>query len=137
MTIEREAKQITPSVLFLQEFPWREPPLTAHFSSVKNLDAAAWQRPAPSYAVTTSCAFAYQKSETRVMNVAYAVLAKHSIKPIARIHDAFVVRQKLTINLRSEIIEEMKDQMFNDHWYIRGTELTKYVFNLEKFWDKK
>ena len=82
-------------------------------------------------------AFAYQKSETRVMNVAYAVLAKHSIKPIARIHDAFVVRQKLTINLRSEIIEEMKDQMFNDHWYIRGTELTKYVFNLEKFWDKK
>ena len=58
MTIEREAKQITPSVLFLQEFPWREPPLTAHFSSVKNLDAAAWQRPAPSYAVTTSCAFA-------------------------------------------------------------------------------
>ena len=82
-------------------------------------------------------AFAYQKSETRVMNVAYAVLAKHSIKPIARIHDAFVVRQKLTIDLRSEIIEEMKDQMFNDHWYIRGTELTKYVFNLEKFWDEK
>jgi hypothetical protein len=73
-------------------------------------------------------AYAYQKSEARVMNVAYEVLAKHNIKPIARIHDAFVVRQKLTIDLRSEIIEEMKDQMFNDHWNIRGTELKRYVY---------
>jgi hypothetical protein len=79
-------------------------------------------------------AFAYQKSETRVMNVAYAVLAKHRIKPIARIHDAFVVRQRLTIDLRSEIIEEMKDQTSNDHWKLTRTELKKYIFNHDKFW---
>jgi hypothetical protein len=81
-------------------------------------------RPSKSKAV----AFAYQKSETWVMNVAYAVLAKHKIKPIARIHDAFVVRHKLTIDLRSEIIEEMKDQTSNDHWKLTRTELKKYVF---------
>lgn len=86
-------------------------------------------RPSKSKAV----AFAYQKSETRVMNVAYAVLAKHGIKPIARIHDAFVVRQKLTINLRSEIMEEMKDQTSNDHWKLTRTELKKYIFSHDKF----
>jgi hypothetical protein len=78
-------------------------------------------------------AFAYQKSETRVMNVAYAVLAKHKIKPIARIHDAFVVRHKLSIDLRSEIVEEMKDQTSNDHWKLTRTELKKYIFNHDKF----
>jgi hypothetical protein len=75
-------------------------------------------------------AYAYQKSETRVMNVAYEVLAKHRIKPIARIHDAFVVRHKLSIDLRSEIIEEMKDQMFNDHWKIIPKHLDRYQLNL-------
>ena len=90
-------------------------------------------RPSKSKAV----AFAYQKSETLVMNVAYAVLAKHRIQPIARIHDAFVVRHKLPIDLRSEIIEEMKDQMLNDYWHIRGRELTQYVFNKDKFGGEK
>jgi hypothetical protein len=90
-------------------------------------------RPSKSKAV----AFAYQKSETLVMNVAYAVLAKHRIQPIARIHDAFVVRHKLPIDLRSEIIEEMKDQMLNDYWHIRGRELTQYVFNQDKFGGEK
>jgi hypothetical protein len=75
-------------------------------------------------------AFAYQKSETRVMNVAYEVLAKHRIKPIARIHDAFVVRHKLSIDLRSEIIEEMKDQTLNNHWKIIPKHLDRYNFNL-------
>lgn len=74
-------------------------------------------------------AYAYQKSETRVMNVAYEVLAKHNIKPIARIHDAFVVRQKLSIDLRSEIIEEMKDQTSNDYWQLKSTELKRYALS--------
>ena len=83
-------------------------------------------RPSKSKAV----AFAYQKSETLVMNVAYAVLAKHGIKPIARIHDAFVVRHRLLIDMRSEIIEEMKDQMLNNHWRIVPKQLDRYHFNL-------
>ena len=73
-------------------------------------------------------AYAYQKSETRVMDVAYRVLEKNNIKPIARIHDAFVVRHKLTIDLRSEIVEEMKSQMINDHWSLRSKKLCGFVF---------
>jgi hypothetical protein len=71
-------------------------------------------------------AFMYQKSETLIMSLAYAVLAKHGIKPIARIHDAFIVRRKLSINLRSEIIEEMKDQTSNKHWAIKASKLESF-----------
>ena len=73
-------------------------------------------------------AYAYQKSETRVMDVAYRVLAKHNIKPIARIHDAFVVRHKLTIDLRSEIVEEIKDSTSNSQWRIKTNKLDSYKF---------
>ena len=39
---------------FLQEFSSRKTLSSAHFSSVKNLDAVQSQRPGPSYAVATS-----------------------------------------------------------------------------------
>ncbi len=68
-------------------------------------------------------AYMYQKSETNVMDVAYRVLDKHGIKPIARIHDAFVVRNKLSIDLRSEIMFEMRDSTHNAHWSLKPTKL--------------
>ena len=73
-------------------------------------------------------AFAYQQSESLVMDVAYRVLDKRGIKPIARIHDAFVVRHKLSSDLRSEIVEEIKDFSKNHHWKIKPTKLQKFVF---------
>jgi hypothetical protein len=73
-------------------------------------------------------AYAYQQSESRVMDVAYRVLDKRGIKPIARIHDAFVVRHKLSSDLRSEIVEEIKDFSKNHHWKIKPTKLQKFVF---------
>jgi hypothetical protein len=75
-------------------------------------------------------AYMYQKSETQIMSIAYAVLKKNGIKPIARIHDAFIVRHKLTIDLRSEVIEEMKGQTRNNHWKIVPNRLVGYQFNL-------
>lgn len=75
-------------------------------------------------------AYMYQKSETLLMSLAYAVLEKNGIKPIARIHDAFIVRRRLSINLRSEIIEEMKDQTSNKHWKVVQTQLEKYRFEM-------
>lgn len=68
-------------------------------------------------------AYMYQKSEANVMDVAYRVLDKHGIKPIARIHDAFVVRNKLPIDLRSEIMLEMRDSTHNSHWKIKQNKL--------------
>jgi hypothetical protein len=73
-------------------------------------------------------AYLYQNSETQIMNVAYAVLEKNGIKPIARIHDAFIVRHKISIDLRSEIIEKMKEISSNTHWKLKPSELKKFVF---------
>lgn len=73
-------------------------------------------------------AYMYQMSETQIMNIAYAVLEKNGIKPIARIHDAFIVRHKISIDLRSEIIEEMKDVSTNTHWKLKSSEFQKFVF---------
>jgi hypothetical protein len=82
-------------------------------------------------------AFLYQHAEAQLMNIAIDVLAQHGIKPIARIHDAFVVRHKLSIDLRSEIMEEMKDQTSNVHWKLKSSELKKYIYNQDKFGGKK
>jgi hypothetical protein len=75
-------------------------------------------------------AYMYQKSETLIMNVAYAVLEKNSIKPIARIHDAFVVRHKLSGDVQSEIIEEMKDQTSNKNWRLKSQFLNGFAFHV-------
>jgi hypothetical protein len=82
-------------------------------------------------------AYLYQHAEAQIMKTAIDVLAQHGIKPIAQIHDAFVVRHKLSIDLRSEIMEEMKDQTSNVHWKLKSSELKKYIYNQDKFGVKK
>lgn len=77
-------------------------------------------------------AFLYQKSETEIMRVAYKVLAKNGIKPIACIHDAFIVRHKLSIDLRSEIVEEMKYFTKNNYWKIFERQLKGYKFQSDR-----
>jgi hypothetical protein len=68
-------------------------------------------------------AYLYQHSETQAMNVARAVLAKYGISPIANIHDAFVVRHKLSVDVQHEIISEMQAHMQNPYFSIKGTKL--------------
>jgi hypothetical protein len=82
-------------------------------------------------------AYLYQHAEAQVMKTAIDVLAQHGIKPIALIHDAFVVRHKLSIDLRSEIMEEIKDQTSNVHWKLKSSELKKYSYNQDEFGVKK
>ena len=76
-------------------------------------------------------AYMYQKSETQITNVACAILEKNGIKPIARIHDAFIVRHKLSIDLRSELVEQIKGLTSNSHWKIVAKQLRGYGFNLK------
>jgi hypothetical protein len=68
-------------------------------------------------------AYLYQHQETEAMNVAKAVLKKYGIEPIANIHDAFIVKYRLSINVVHEIIYEMRAQMQNPYFSIKGTKL--------------
>ena len=73
-------------------------------------------------------AYMYQRSETIVMDIARSVLAKHGITPIACIHDAFVVRHRLALRVRDEVICEMRSQTRNSYWAIKGTRLQGFSF---------
>ncbi len=68
-------------------------------------------------------AYLYQHSETLAMNVARRVLNKYGISPIANIHDAFIVRYKLSVDVQHEIIGEMQAQMQNPYFSIKGSRL--------------
>ena len=81
-------------------------------------------RPSRSKAV----AYLYQHQETRAMDIARAVLEKNGIAPIANIHDAFIVKNKLSFNVLHEIILEMRWQMGNDYFSIKGSRLDGFVF---------
>jgi hypothetical protein len=77
------------------------------------------KRPSKSKAV----AYMYQHSETQVMNVARTTLAKHGIKTIANIHDAFVVRKKLSSYVRDDVLYEMQTQTNNKYWRFKAEQL--------------
>ena len=82
------------------------------------------QNPSKSRAV----AYLYQHSETLAMNVARRVLAKYGILPIANIHDAFIVRYKLSVDVQHEIISEMQTEMQNPYFSIKGSKLKAFNF---------
>ena len=76
-------------------------------------------RPSRSKAV----AYLYQHQETMAMNVARGVLTRYGITPIANIHDAFIVKHKLPVDIKHEIICEMRSQMGNKLFLINGDRL--------------
>jgi hypothetical protein len=109
---------------FIQEQAWFDDYLStgllAHDPELYFSDLlSAGKRPSRSKAV----AYLYQQSETRVMDVARMTLAKHGIKPIANIHDAFIVRNKLSINVRDEMLFAMQDSTRNEFWRFKVEKL--------------
>jgi hypothetical protein len=73
-------------------------------------------------------AFLYQHAESQVMKTAIDVLAQHGIKPIAQIHDAFITRNKLSMNQRDEIRHAMRSSTQNNFWSIKQTKLEGYRY---------
>ena len=80
------------------------------------------KRPSRSKAV----AYLYQHQETEAMNIARAVLGKHGIKPIANIHDAFIVHRKLSISVLHEIIYAIRKGMGNELFALKGSKLVGF-----------
>jgi len=73
-------------------------------------------------------AYLYQHAESQVMKTAIDVLAQHGIKPIAQIHDAFITRNKLSMNQRDEIRHAMRSSTQNNFWSIKQTKLEGYRY---------
>lgn len=73
-------------------------------------------------------AFLYQHAEVQVMQTATDVLARHNIKPIAHIHDAFVVRNKLSVDIRDEIRFAIQSSTGNKFWSLKPTQLDGFWY---------
>jgi hypothetical protein len=73
-------------------------------------------------------AFLYQHAEAQVMQTAIDVLALHGITPIALIHDAFIVRNKLSVNQLDEIHHALRSSTQNKFWSIKPTKLEGYKY---------
>jgi hypothetical protein len=73
-------------------------------------------------------AFLYQHAEAQLMKIAIDVLAQQEIKPIAMIHDAFIVRNKLSSSRRDEIHQALRTSTQNKFWFIKPTKLERYRY---------
>jgi hypothetical protein len=62
------------------------------------------------------------------MQIAIDVLEQDGIKPIALIHDAFIVRNKLSISQRDEIHHALRSSTQNKFWSIKQTKLEGYKY---------
>lgn len=71
-------------------------------------------------------AYLYQQSETHVMNLIRALLVANDRKPIANIHDAVIVRKKLSFDLKHEIELQVREYTGNKFWALAESKLQKY-----------
>jgi len=74
-------------------------------------------------------AYLYQMHETNVMDIARKyLLEKFSISPIANIHDAIVLRKKLSSEQYFDLVDEMRFQTSNPYWSLTQKEIKRYEF---------
>ena len=71
-------------------------------------------------------AWLYQHAETIVMDVVRSELQKLNIEVIANVHDAIVVRQKLTNYQREEIEFKMREVTNIKYWRLGQTKYERY-----------
>jgi hypothetical protein len=71
-------------------------------------------------------AYLYQNNETFAMNFAYEYLKQKKISVLAKIHDAFVVRKQLPIEMRQELVEYVQEKTFNEFWKLGEKKLERW-----------
>jgi hypothetical protein len=72
-------------------------------------------------------AFLYQHEETAVMEVVRDAVAAHGKTVLAKIHDAIITKEKLGVELMSEIEQLMRDQTNNGYWRLGAKQLKRYA----------
>jgi hypothetical protein len=71
-------------------------------------------------------AYLYQHGETEVMNIVRNVAAQQGRAPIANVHDAIFFKRKLSVDAKSEIEWQMREQTGNPYWHLTASELKRF-----------
>ena len=72
-------------------------------------------------------AFLYQHEETAVMEVVRAAVVAHGKTLLASIHDTIITKEKLGVELTSEIEQLMQDETNNGYWRLSAKQLKRYA----------
>jgi hypothetical protein len=76
-------------------------------------------------------AFLYQHEETTVMNIVRDSLPATHQPPLANIHDAIILKQRLTPYEKEKIEWRMRSDTRNRYWRLGQTELKRWESNLD------
>jgi hypothetical protein len=71
-------------------------------------------------------AYLYQNAETSTMGLAYEFLKSKKIGVLAKIHDAFVVRKRLTQTMKYELEDHVRDATQNEYWRLGEKQLVRW-----------
>ena len=77
-------------------------------------------------------AFLYQHEETAVMDIVRETLAEHGKTVLANIHDAIVVKQRLSADLKHEIELRMQEQTGNPYWRLGSKQVLRWGTSLRQ-----
>lgn len=70
--------------------------------------------------------YLYQHAETQVMDFVLDYACQHGHKPIARVHDAIFFRNRLGVDLKSEIQYYLQQHTANPFWYLAPKQIKRY-----------
>ena len=99
--------------------------VTQHYPDLLKLPYLQTQSGRPSKAKVI--AFLYQHEETAVMDIVRATLAEHGTTVLANIHDAIVVRQRLSVDTKHEIELRMQQRTANPYWRLGSKQVHRWA----------
>ena len=76
-------------------------------------------------------AFLYQTFETELMDLVCNLIEEKGKCVIARIHDAVITKQKLSVDDREEILYRIREATENEYWKLNHKELKPFVYDSE------
>lgn len=77
-------------------------------------------------------AFLYQQFETELMDLVCNLIEEKGKRVIARIHDAVITRQKLSVDDREEVLYKIREATENEYWKLNHKELKPFVYDSEE-----
>ena len=70
--------------------------------------------------------YLYQHAETQAIDFVLDYAEQHGHKPIARVHDAIFFRNRLGVDLKSEIEYSLRQHTANPFWYLTPKQIKRY-----------
>ena len=70
--------------------------------------------------------YLYQHAETQAIDIVLDYAGQHGHKPIARVHDAIFFRNRLGVDLKSEIEYCLQQHTGNPFWYLTPKQIKRY-----------